>query len=525
MATKIIPKKSSVDDRVPLTTDLDVGEIAINLADKKLFTKDGANNIISLGNTEEQRIPIKADVALSKGDVLYATGAVGASGKITVNKYIANNTIDEIYLIGLADRDLAIGEIGYAITFGEIEEIDTTGTAVSETWADGTILYASPTTAGKLTNVQPDAPNQDITTAMVIRAHASTGILFVRPKQGYHLGELHDVYVPSPTDGQVLSWNNTNSRWEAATVEGGGGGATAAYTKSTFTATASQTTFSVSYTVGYVDVYLNGSKLGAADYTASNGTSVVLGTGATVGDLVEIIAWTVTSVDTATSGPVSSTDNALVTFDGTSGKVLQDSGFVMPTTDGTSGQFLQTNGSGTLTFADAGGGGGGLELLAVETVATSVSAVDIDLPAGYSRFRLIVQDLTYAASDSYLFGTISLDGGATFESTNYAYIVDIWSSSAPTSSLTGYPSTGIQIYPNSLNTNPTHSVMDIVNTADQFSLNANTMRINPTTPVAARGKGMGWRQNSSKADVLRLKDFSNNMTGGTFSLYGYKETL
>jgi hypothetical protein len=232
MATKIIPKKSSVDDKVPLTTDLDVGEIAINLADKKLFTKDGADNIISLGNTEEQRIPIKADVALSKGDVLYATGAVGASGKITVDKYIANNTIDEIYLIGLADRDLSIGEIGYAISFGEIKKIDTTGTAVSETWVDGTILYASPTTAGKLTNVQPDAPNQDITTAIVIRAHANTGILFIRPKQGYHLDEIHDVYAPSPTDGQVLSWNNTNSRWEAATVEGGGGTTGASITAS-----------------------------------------------------------------------------------------------------------------------------------------------------------------------------------------------------------------------------------------------------------------------------------------------------
>lgn len=232
MATKIIPKKSSVDDKVPLTSDLDVGEIAINLADKKLFTKDGSDNIISLGNTEEQRIPIKADAAISKGDALYATGAVGASGKITVNKYIANNTIDEIYLIGLADRDLALGEIGYAITFGEIKTIDTTGTTVSETWVDGTVLYASPTTAGKLTNVQPDAPNQDITVAMVIRAHANTGILFVRPKQGYHLGELHDVYVPSPTDGQVLSWNNNNSRWEAATVEGGGGTTGASITAS-----------------------------------------------------------------------------------------------------------------------------------------------------------------------------------------------------------------------------------------------------------------------------------------------------
>lgn len=299
----------------------------------------------------------------------------------------------------------------------------------------------------------------------------------------------------------------------------------AAYTTTSFTATASQTTFNVSYTVGQVEVYFNGARLSASEYTATDSSTITLNVGATAGDIIDVVAWTVTSVDPATSGPVSSTDNALVTFDGTSGKVLQDSGFVMPTTDGTSGQFLQTNGSGALAFADAGGGGG-LELLAVETVTASVSAVDIDLPAGYSRLRLIVQDLTYSSTGSYLFGTVSLDGGSTFENTNYAYRVDKWFSSTGTSGVNGYPSTGLVICGNDLDTNPTHLIMDIVNTADQFALNANSMMIKPTaTAYAFRQKAMAWRQNSSKADVLRLKDFSNNITGGTFSLYGYKESI
>jgi len=218
MATKLIHKKSSVIEKVPLTTDLEVGEIAINLADKKLFTKDASDNIISLGNTEESKLPIKADVALSKGDVLYATGTVGASGKISVNKFIANNTIEELYLVGVAEKDFALGDTGFAITFGEIKNINTTGSTVGQTWVDGTILYSSPSTAGELTNVKPTAPNQSISVAIVIRAHATTGILFVRPLVGFHLNELHDVYIPSPTDGQVLAWNAANSRWQAATA-------------------------------------------------------------------------------------------------------------------------------------------------------------------------------------------------------------------------------------------------------------------------------------------------------------------
>ena len=43
-----------------------------------------------------------------------------------------------------------------------------------------------------------------------------------------------------------------------------------------FTATSGQTTFSVSYTVGYIDVYRNGVRLANGDYTATNGTSIVL---------------------------------------------------------------------------------------------------------------------------------------------------------------------------------------------------------------------------------------------------------
>jgi hypothetical protein len=59
-----------------------------------------------------------------------------------------------------------------------------------------------------------------------------------------------------------------------------------------YTATSGQTTFSVTYDVGFVDVYLNGVKLVAGtDFTATNGTSIVLSTGATLNDIVDIVAY------------------------------------------------------------------------------------------------------------------------------------------------------------------------------------------------------------------------------------------
>jgi len=72
---------------------------------------------------------------------------------------------------------------------------------------------------------------------------------------------------------------------------------TAYRTKTEFTATAGQTTFTPpSYTVGYIDVFRNGVLLGSADYTASNGTTVVLTTGATSGDLITTESFYVSSV-------------------------------------------------------------------------------------------------------------------------------------------------------------------------------------------------------------------------------------
>ena len=66
-----------------------------------------------------------------------------------------------------------------------------------------------------------------------------------------------------------------------------------------YTATASQTTFTgadsnsavLAYDAGFIDVYLNGIKLANSDYTASNGTSVVLASGAALNDILMIVAF------------------------------------------------------------------------------------------------------------------------------------------------------------------------------------------------------------------------------------------
>ena len=48
---KVITKTSTVAGKAPLSSDLDIGELAVNTADKKLYTKHSNNAVVQIGTT------------------------------------------------------------------------------------------------------------------------------------------------------------------------------------------------------------------------------------------------------------------------------------------------------------------------------------------------------------------------------------------------------------------------------------------------------------------------------------------
>ena len=62
-------------------------------------------------------------------------------------------------------------------------------------------------------------------------------------------------------------------------------------TRREWTPTDGQTTFTIQYAVGYLDVFANGAKLASADFTATNGSSFTLNAAVTDQDHVAAIAW------------------------------------------------------------------------------------------------------------------------------------------------------------------------------------------------------------------------------------------
>lgn len=77
-------------------------------------------------------------------------------------------------------------------------------------------------------------------------------------------------------------------------LSGGGNAAYKSLERTNFVATAGQTTFTLTqgYSVGDIDIFLNGIKLQEGDdYYATNGTTVVLNAAAAVGDFLQVVSY------------------------------------------------------------------------------------------------------------------------------------------------------------------------------------------------------------------------------------------
>jgi hypothetical protein len=171
---------------------------------------------------------------LNAGEVVYAFGTLGNSGRITVKRFLANGSIPSKYVVGIVGASIAAGQDGYVVDFGKIRGINTNA------FDEGDILYPSATVAGQLTKTEPAAPNARMPIAFVVTKSATVGAIAVRLNGGGKLADIHDVAITTtPTNGQVLTYNDTTNVWRAVTPAPG-------ITDLTFTGSASPFTLNSS---------------------------------------------------------------------------------------------------------------------------------------------------------------------------------------------------------------------------------------------------------------------------------------
>ena len=184
-----------------------IGEIAWDANRATLEFQMTSNITQEIGQSSFVPVRNNTGSTLNKGQVVYPSGSVGASGVIEVSLAQATGDSTSAQTFGIVAESIANGSQGFIQTFGIMEGVNTSALTA------GAVAYLSPSVAGGMTSTKPSAPDHLVYAAFVIRSNANNGMIFVRPQNGYELEELHNVKITNPTDGQVLKYQASTGLW------------------------------------------------------------------------------------------------------------------------------------------------------------------------------------------------------------------------------------------------------------------------------------------------------------------------
>jgi hypothetical protein len=168
--------------------------IATRISDGVTLQHGQESHVICYNNTGS---------TILNGKVVYILGAVGNFPSIALAKADQVATSDG-RVLGMATQDIADGETGLVTNFGKVNDLDTSS------WASGTILYLSETTAGDVTSTPPISPYSTIKLGYVISQHATTGNILIHISFAGNLDDIIDVTITNPQEDQILKYNGTN---------------------------------------------------------------------------------------------------------------------------------------------------------------------------------------------------------------------------------------------------------------------------------------------------------------------------
>jgi hypothetical protein len=231
---------------------------------------------------------ISANVTTVAGISANVTTVAGISANVTT--VATNNANVSTVATNIASVNTAASDIAAIIEVANdlneaVSEIEVVANNIAAVDTVGNNIANVNTVAGISADVTTVATNvADITNFADVYQGAKTSDPATRNDSSAL--QTGDLYFNTVADEMRVY---TGSAWKAT-----GSAVNGTTARQTFTATAAQTTFSVTggYDGGFADVYLNGVKLvNGVDVDVTSGTDVVLTTGAALNDVVDVIAY------------------------------------------------------------------------------------------------------------------------------------------------------------------------------------------------------------------------------------------
>lgn len=451
MAHKIKIKRSNVASRIPAVSDLDVGEIALNMADAKIFFKDPSNAIKEISGTSQLNSLTDVNITgLADGKIL--------KWDATTTKWVIADDSGLSYTTQIPTGTTKLRLDGSDSSTDDIEFAGSGSTTVTRTNGSKLTISSTDTTYPTLASI-PDV-NSGATNGQVLKWNSTTSKW--APSDDSvgttinAINDIGDVNAGSPSDGQVLTWNNSSSKWVSATSSGG-----VNYTNGS-TAPSSpnlgdeffDTTTDILYkwvndgsSNAWIDISTDSSlSIASIDDVNDVDTSTAAPTSG------QVLKWNGSNwtpaddVDTTLSlGTVDLTDIGDVSTGATNGQVLKwnsttskwtpsddtdtDTVYTHPTTagnkhiptGGSAGQVLKYSASGTAVWANDDAGI--LQDLSTTTVGTSAVTVD-----SWDKSTYLSAKYTVTCKVGTKFSTSEVlvlnKGGSSVEITEYASLGD-----------------------------------------------------------------------------------------------------
>ena len=196
------------------------GEISWNNTDGTLdLGKKGGDVTLQIGQENHVYVFNVSNTTIENGQTVYFETT--RNSRLGVDKFVANNSITRSRYIGMATENISANSQGYITTFGYIRDVDARGDVANtiavgdETWSNGDVLYAHPTSPGRMTNVlNANSESQILQTAIIID-NSENGSIFSDYRILNVMNDLQDFqYSPNPGGESIVRYNTSLNLFE-----------------------------------------------------------------------------------------------------------------------------------------------------------------------------------------------------------------------------------------------------------------------------------------------------------------------